>query len=262
MRGRWKLAKSPATIANAVSHASTYRDINFAVQKKRSFEVIVGHHTSMSARGSGTMVAALLFVTACASPQAPPETVARGNVASLAKVVPPGRADVSARPLAWAQPVRRSGLPNLHRVDENFYRGAQFSSAGAPELTGLKIRTVVNLRSLHSDRRRLKGQPLRYEHIHTEAWHISERDMVAFLRLVTDPKAQPVFVHCAHGADRTGFMTALYRVAVHGWTKDQAVREMIDGGYGFHAMWGNLVTKLYEVDVEQLKRAAGIGAAS
>ncbi len=35
-----------------------------------------------------------------------------------------------------------------------------------------------------------------------------------FLRIVTDPKRVPVLVHCQAGADRTGTMCAVYRIAV------------------------------------------------
>lgn len=42
----------------------------------------------------------------------------------------------------------------------------------------------------------------------------------------------PVYVHCLHGKDRTGFMVAAYRMRVQRWTFRQAVTEMFD--HGFH----------------------------
>ena len=42
------------------------------------------------------------------------------------------------------------------------------------------------------------------------------KDVVRFLKIVTDPESGSVLVHCLHGADRTGTMCALYRVAVEG----------------------------------------------
>ena len=83
--------------------------------------------------------------------------------------------------------------------------------------------------------------------------HPEDNDVVHFLKIVTDPKRTPVFVHCQHRADRTGMMCAIYRIAVCGWTKDEAIREMT-GGFGFHSVWQNIVHYVRELDVEKIKR--------
>ena len=67
-------------------------------------------------------------------------------------------------------------------------------------------------------------------------------------------QAQPVFVHCQRGADRTGLAVAVYRVAVEGWSKEKAIEEMVRGGYDFSPVWGNLVTYVEELDVEALMK--------
>ena len=56
----------------------------------------------------------------------------------------------------------------------------------------------------------------------------------------------------------TGMMTAIYRIAVEGWSKEDAIAEMTQGGFGFHEVWKNLVDYVRELDVERLKREAGI----
>jgi len=53
-------------------------------------------------------------------------------------------------------------------------------------------------------------------------------------------------------------MCAIYRVAVCGWTKDEALKEMTEGGFGFHPVWKNLKTYLDKLDVDALKKQAGI----
>ncbi|WP_282598360.1 tyrosine-protein phosphatase, partial [Pseudomonas chlororaphis] len=42
----------------------------------------------------------------------------------------------------------------------------------------------------------------------------------------------PVLMHCKHGSDRTGLMSAMYRVVVQGWSKEEALNEMTGGGFG------------------------------
>jgi protein tyrosine/serine phosphatase len=125
-------------------------------------------------------------------------------------------------------------------------------------LKDLGIRTVVNLRSYHSDRDKIEETSLAYEHIYMKAWHPEEKEIVRFLRIVTDPKRTPVLVHCQHGADRTGTMCALYRIAVQTWTKEAAMIEMRDGGFGFHGVWKNLFDWISELDIEKIRKAAGI----
>jgi hypothetical protein len=91
-----------------------------------------------------------------------------------------------------------------------------------------------------------------------QVWDMHEEDVVRFLQLATDKTRQPVFVHCQYGADRTGVMCAAYRVAVDGWTKQQAIDEMTQGGFGFHPWWQNLVTFINGMDVEKIKGKAGL----
>lgn len=161
------------------------------------------------------------------------------------------------RPPQWAVPVTLAGVPNLYKVSDDFYRSAQPTDDGMKEIEKLGMKTVVNLRSFHSDRDELKGTALGYEHIYMKAWHPERKEIIRFLRIVTDPKRAPVLVHCRHGADRTGTMCALYRVVVQGWSKEDAVREMTQGGYGFHEVWSNLPDWIERIDVESLKRELG-----
>ncbi len=162
------------------------------------------------------------------------------------------------RPGEWAAAVQLEGVPNLHRVSDTLYRSAQPSAAGLKNLRALGVRTVVNLRSFHSDGDQIAGTGLNYEQITMKAWHPEEKEAIRFLRLVTDPARQPLLVHCQHGADRTGTMIALYRIAVQGWTKEAALREMTEGGFGYHDIWINLPDWIEELDVQSLRSKAGI----
>jgi protein tyrosine phosphatase (PTP) superfamily phosphohydrolase (DUF442 family) len=157
------------------------------------------------------------------------------------------------RPAHWAQPMNLPGLPNFHKVSDALYRGAQPTEEGMREIEKLGVKTVLNLRSFHSDRDELGDTDVEYEHIWMKVWHPEEEEIVRFLEIVTDPEKTPVFVHCQRGADRTGTMCAIYRIAVEEWTKEEAIREMTNGGFGFHSMLENLIEYIKELDVEDFR---------
>jgi protein tyrosine/serine phosphatase len=162
------------------------------------------------------------------------------------------------RPERWATPLKRDGVPNLHRVDKGLYRGGQPTAQGMRELAKLGVKSVINLRAFHSDRDEIAGTDLGYVHFPMMAFHVDEEDVVRFLKAATDEKRRPVFVHCMHGADRTGVMCAAYRIAVQGWDKDAAIREMTEGGFGHHAIFANLAAFLREADFAAIRKKAGI----
>jgi protein tyrosine phosphatase (PTP) superfamily phosphohydrolase (DUF442 family) len=171
----------------------------------------------------------------------------------------------AGRNARWATPLSLPGLPNLFKVSDGLYRGAQPEARGFPELQKLGVKTIVNLRSTHSDRGLMDDAGLAddafdYEELPMQAWHPEQEDVVRFLRIVGDPDRAPVFVHCQYGADRTGLMVAIYRMALQGWSREDALREMREGGYGFHEFWTGIVEFLEEVDVERARREAAAGA--
>ena len=87
-----------------------------------------------------------------------------------------------------------------------------------------------------------------------EAWDPKQEEVVQFLKIVTDPAKQPVFVHCLHGADRTGTMVAVYRIIVEGWDKEKALEEMQKGPFGFHEVFKGLPEFIEELDVVRLRK--------
>ena len=162
------------------------------------------------------------------------------------------------RPAHWAKPVQVNGVANLHKVSDTLYRSAQPSAEGMKTLKAMGIETIVNLRSFHSDRDEIGDTGSAYEHIYLKAWHPEEEETGRFLRIVTNPKRSPVLVHCQHGADRTGTMCALYRVAVQGWSKEEALKEMAQGGFRVHGIWENLIQWINGLDIERIRNRAGI----
>jgi protein tyrosine/serine phosphatase len=68
----------------------------------------------------------------------------------------------------------------------------------------------------------------------------------------------PTLVHCEHGADRTGLVTALYRIAYQGWNKNAAIDELENGNFGFHDVWINIPAYIRNIDVPALRKKVGL----
>lgn len=163
------------------------------------------------------------------------------------------------RPLNWAEPMMSTGVDNLHRVTPSLYRSAQITARDLPQLRALGIRKIVSFRSFHSDENLLSGTGIALQRIRINTWNIRDEDMINALRALHDVKRDgPVLIHCQHGADRTGLVSALYRVVYQGWGKPTAENELLNGGFGFHPVWGNIKRYLEQVDVERMKQQVGV----
>ncbi|MDH3346716.1 MAG: tyrosine-protein phosphatase [Desulfobulbaceae bacterium] len=172
--------------------------------------------------------------------------------------IPPCLAQEEPRPTSWAQPLILTGVPNFNKISDTLYRSAQPTDEGMKNLKQFGIETIVNLRSFHSDREKIANTGMAYEHIYMKAWHPEKVDVVRFLQIATNPRRTPILVHCLHGADRTGTMIAIYRIAIQGWSKEEALREMSKGGYNFHEFWINMPKWIEELDIEAIKKEAGL----
>jgi len=53
-------------------------------------------------------------------------------------------------------------------------------------------------------------------------------------------------------------MCAVCRIAVQGWSKEEALKEMTQGGYGFHKIWINLEPWISRLDIEEIRKRAGL----
>lgn len=159
------------------------------------------------------------------------------------------------RPAAWAQPVQLAGTENFFRVGPDLYRSAQPDSAGMKAYANFGIRTVLNLRARHTDDDEARGTTLVLVHIPTRTRKAGDDGFVIrALQAIRDAE-KPVLVHCMHGADRTGLVLAMYRIVEQGWTKDAALDELQNGGFGFHSIWDHIPAYIRDVDPERIKNA-------
>jgi protein tyrosine/serine phosphatase len=168
--------------------------------------------------------------------------------------------EAPARNERWAVPIALDGVPNLHRLTPTLYRSEQPTALGFRNLEKMGIRTVINLRAFNSDDDEVRGTSLRTERVKILTWNVDDDHVIDVMRMLQKTENGPFLIHCQHGADRTGLMSAMYRVLEQGWTVDDAVAELTGGGYGYHAMWKNILRYVRSADVDKLR--AAIAAAS
>jgi len=135
-----------------------------------------------------------------------------------------------------------TSIRNFQSVSRGIYRGAQPNSQGLEDLKDLGIKTIVSLR--------IPPQVIEWEAAMADQLDMnfvslplstyerpSASEVREFLKIVTDPTRQPVFVHCRQGQMRTGAMIASYRVLHQGWTVEQAYAEAKQLGFHDRYPW-------------------------
>lgn len=131
-------------------------------------------------------------------------------------------------------------ITNFDKVDNYYYRGAQPDYCDIKTLSALGIKTIINLRMVYpyskyeflKQRQLAESYGMNYINIPMRPdIPPTYKQISDFFRIINNSKNLPVFVHCAQGKDRTGIMTALYRVKKYGWNYTQAYSEMKQKGY-------------------------------
>ena len=153
-----------------------------------------------------------------------------------------------------AEKLEIPGLPNAYKVSDGLFRGAQPTAEGLDCLKALGVKTIVNLRAYHCDSKlSVREKGFEYVHIRFKTWRPELEHIERFLEVVADPARQPVFVHCQHGADRTGMMVAFYRMIAQEWSKEAAIEEMTKGPFGYHKrLWRRLTSFVKNFDMEEI----------
>ena len=126
-----------------------------------------------------------------------------------------------------ARKLNVKGLPNLGEVTPTLYRGSQPTRQGFERLAKMHVAIVVDLRgNRKGERDTVTSLGMQYVPIPWFCMLPKNIVMAQFLNLLRDKQGKKVFVHCNTGIDRTGMMVAAYRMAVEGWTADEAMKEM------------------------------------
>ena len=176
--------------------------------------------------------------------------------------LPQAQADetTQARPAQWAQPIATQY--NLYQMSPTLYRSALPDSAAQPLLEKLQIATVINFLP-EADSSWLKTPGVNQIQLPYRTNHVDDADVLAALRAIQTAQAQgPVLMHCKHGSDRTGLMAAMYRVVIEDWSKEDALKEMTQGGFGESSHHKDGVSYMMKADIPQLRAALSSGACS
>jgi protein tyrosine/serine phosphatase len=146
-------------------------------------------------------------------------------------------------------------VPNFHRVTATIYRGAAPTHQGLLSLKSLGVRTIVDLRIspklVRAEKRDAERNGFAFVNIPMGKEAPTSRQVALFLSTLAGARSRPVFVHCQHGADRTGCMIGIYRVVVQRWPFAKAWAEM--RRYGF---------KPYLSDLKQAVRSRATAVAN
>lgn len=125
------------------------------------------------------------------------------------------------------------GVHNYDVVDARLRRGGQPTAAGVATLAGAGVVTIIDLRPrweapapFDAERAAAATHVARFESIPLSNWFAPhERDVERILAIVGEADAQPVFVHCHRGADRTGTIVAIYRIMHDCASVDDVIRD-------------------------------------
>lgn len=133
-------------------------------------------------------------------------------------------------------------LPNFHQVNDNLYRGAQPTKAGILELKKIGIKTIIDLRGADEkaevEENWAQSAGIKFINIPLNNWFgPKDAKIEKILAAINNAENQPVFVHCKRGADRTGTVIGVYRIAHDGWTAKQVNDEAKDFGFGWWQIW-------------------------
>lgn len=144
-------------------------------------------------------------------------------------------------------------VPNLYKVSDQLYRSAQPKKQSLMELGTMGVKTILNLRNVKGNRGYKGDSDIELKRYRIHSWRMDYEAVLATFQLFLSAD-KPLLVHCKHGADRTGVFVAVYRILFDNWTKQDAIEELRNGGFGFHERYFSYMVKLIEdLDVNRLK---------
>ena len=133
----------------------------------------------------------------------------------------------------------QSSIENFRKVDDTLYRGALPAPGELMELKRQGFDTIISLRSGFDQKGLMEKDfvekiGLEYANFPINSKKGPSKELAKnFLEYMDNARKanKKVFLHCKHGKDRTGTMTALYELKFNIKTFHQAVMEFFSMGY-------------------------------
>lgn len=173
-------------------------------------------------------------------------------------------------------------IVNFSKVNDGLFRGARLTSVEAVQyLKSLNIKNVINLQGgdLDSDigviipwaepgerpeviaQEKATALSLGLGFLHAPLNSLEaitkdeDKEIDEVLTFMHEPSNQPVFIHCEHGADRTGLLVALYKVKYEGANVQTARAEWIRNGHNkIHQLFTGKLDDYYFAKVKEFKK--------
>ena len=121
------------------------------------------------------------------------------------------------------------GILNFGRINDHLYRGAEPHASGVKNLKRLGVLTIIDLRTPKEispeEETAALANGITYTNIPLAGLGRPTDDQLNHVLAVIESSPGPVFVHCEHGCDRTGTVTACYRIRHDQWTREAALKE-------------------------------------
>ena len=155
--------------------------------------------------------------------------------------------------IATAHPLenspREGDLPRFAVLTDGLYRGGQPTEKGFQFLKEKGVKTIINLRAEDDSEAAIVAKlGMKYVRIpinEMRPWsQIPPAAVAKYFELVNNRENYPVFFHCRRGAERTGVLAALYRMALQGWNAQQAYDEARE--IGLRWIYGGLKSQIFD----------------
>ncbi len=126
-------------------------------------------------------------------------------------------------------------IDRLVEIENGLWRGSHPSEAADYDLLKQKgITTIVDLRNRDTEAEKAMAASLgiTYINIPMDGFKTPPAaDIAKILSVLQDSARRPLFIHCHMGRDRTGLISALYRVKAQGWSPEKALAEWESLGF-------------------------------